>query len=105
MQASIHIYKADDVIKVVLLFVETTCLQEFVALGRPPLSPMTSRRPWWWRRRAFVLDRSCVHVAAVLETVGRNVVVLVPLHYISTPLGNPPVARPRFYPVYHTKSP
>eukprot|EP00963_Diacronema_lutheri_P009819 scaffold929_cov439-Pavlova_lutheri.AAC.1 len=84
-----------------------------VALGRPPPFPVASRRRWWWRRRAFALVRSCVRVAAVLETVGRNVeercCVLVPLrrnqYYILTPLGNPPVAKPRIYPVHGPRSP
>eukprot|EP00963_Diacronema_lutheri_P008492 scaffold754_cov289-Pavlova_lutheri.AAC.1 len=44
-----------------------------VALARPPPFPVARRRRGWWRRRAFALVRSCVRVAAVLETVGRNV--------------------------------
>eukprot|EP00963_Diacronema_lutheri_P014375 scaffold2864_cov422-Pavlova_lutheri.AAC.2 len=44
-----------------------------MALARPPPFPVARRRRGWWRRRAFALVRSCVRVAAVLETVGRNV--------------------------------
>eukprot|EP00963_Diacronema_lutheri_P013618 scaffold2656_cov365-Pavlova_lutheri.AAC.3 len=67
-----------------------------------------------WRQRAFALVRAFVGVAAAAEMVGRNVrercsLVVVPFrhtcYYIHTPLGNPPVAEPRIYPVHQPQSP
>ena len=89
----------------------------------PLLWRLSALLPFLWRKASVVVASTCVRVRSCVrcrrrgsrnssaERQGTLLSLLLPVplrhtyYYIHTPLGNPPVAEPRIYPVHRPQSP